>query len=165
LLARKFAVILDGEPRLAEKAMNRKERNDSGEVVLTLMEEKVRTALLESGLPYSEVERRCAVSVPALSRFCKRERALSAANLCKVVEVLGCDIVAVTEDGRYLPIQVKQDLRTRPQGRLTQEEEGQVERTSRLASSPSYAVIISPEARKDLAKIRGEKPPRAKKAR
>jgi transcriptional regulator with XRE-family HTH domain len=144
--------------------MNRKERNDSGEVVLTLTEEKVRSALLDSGLPYSEIERRCGVSVPALSRFCKRERTLSAANLCKLLENLGCDIVAVTKDGRFLEIQVKQHLVTRPQGRLTHLEEEQVERISRLVESPSFVGIIE-EEHEDSTKIRDGKSSRGKKSK
>ena len=42
--------------------MNKKDRGENGQVLLTLTEEKLRTAVLESGLPYSEIERRCGVS-------------------------------------------------------------------------------------------------------
>ena len=80
------------------------------------------------------------MSLSALSRFVKRERTLSASNFCTVLEKLGLDLVIVTQEGRYIPIQAKRELAARPPGRLTQAEEAQVERTWSLANAPRYKV-------------------------
>lgn len=131
------AVIHQAEVKW-ELAVNKKTRGANGLVVLTPTEEKLRTAILESGLPYSEIERRCGVSLSALSRFVKRERTLSASNFCTVLEKLGLDLVIVTQEGRYIPIQAKRELAARPPGRLTQDEEAQVGRIWSLANTPRY---------------------------
>jgi transcriptional regulator with XRE-family HTH domain len=106
-----------------------KDRSEAGTVIFTEYEEKLRTALLESGLPYSEVERRCGVSVPAISRFVNRNRGLSSENFCKLLGVLGLDVVIMTKDGRYLAITCKHALAGRSLGRITQAEEQRVAAT------------------------------------
>ena len=105
--------------------MNQRERGENGQVVLTKGEEKLRTAILESGLPYSEIERRCGVSVSAVSRFVMRDRALSAPNFCLVLEELNLDIVR-RADGGYVAIQPNPALLGRPPGRLTRDEEARL---------------------------------------
>jgi transcriptional regulator with XRE-family HTH domain len=96
------------------------------------LEEKLRSEILRSGLSYSEIERRCGVSAPVISRFVARQRGLTSGSFCKLLELLDIDFATYTPSGKLIPIEVRKELKGRRTGRLTQEHEANMERNFRL---------------------------------
>jgi transcriptional regulator with XRE-family HTH domain len=106
--------------------------NEEGRQGFTRLEEKLRTQILRSGLPYSEIERRCGVSAPVISRFVARQRGLTSGSFCKLLELLEIEFAAYTPGGRLFVIEEDKELKGRRAGRLTQEQEDNMERNFNL---------------------------------
>ena len=90
---------------------------ETSELQISILEEKLRTALLESGLTYSEVQQQTDIPLPTISRFINRQRRFSVENFVRLAEALELDLVG--KDGT--PIVAKPDLRPRSQGRIRNE--------------------------------------------
>jgi len=109
-------------------ARSKGREDEQGTLSFTRLEEKLRTQILRSGLPYSEIERRCGVSVPVISRFVGRQRGLTSESFCKLLELLGIEFAVFTPEGQMYIIEAEKDLKGRPMGRLTHEQEDSLER-------------------------------------
>lgn len=105
---------------------------EEGKQGFTTLEEKLRSEILRSGLPYSEIERRCGVSVPVISRFVSRQRGLTSGSFCKLLELLEIEFAAYDGNGKVFIIETVKDSKGRPPGRLTQSQEDNLERNFRL---------------------------------
>jgi hypothetical protein len=99
-----------------------------GEQGFSRLEEMLRSEIVRCGLPYSEIERRCGVSAPVISRYVNRQRGLTSWSFCRLLEFLEIEFATYTSSGKLIPIEVNRNLKGRRTGRLTQEEEANKER-------------------------------------